>query len=55
MDDADVDLAINDILERYCEWKSVEREAQDKDQVVIDFEGKIDGEGFEEMNLKTLS
>ena len=47
MDDADVDLAINDILERYCEWKSVEREAQDKDQVVIDFEGKIDGEGFE--------
>ena len=27
MDDADVDLAINDILERYCEWKSVEREA----------------------------
>ena len=47
MDEADVDLAINDILERYCEWKSVEREAQDKDQVVIDFEGKIDGEGFE--------
>ena len=47
MDDADVDLAINDILERYCEWKSVEREAQDKDQVIIDFEGKIDGEGFE--------
>ena len=47
MDDADVDLAINDILERYCEWKSVERAAQDKDQVVIDFEGKIDGEGFE--------
>jgi len=47
MDDADVDLAINDILERYCEWKSVERQAQDKDQVVIDFEGKIDGEGFE--------
>ena len=47
LDYADVDLAINDILERYCEWKSVEREAQDKDQVVIDFEGKIDGEGFE--------
>ena len=47
MDDTDVDLAINDILERYCEWKNVERAAQDKDQVVIDFEGKIDGEGFE--------
>ena len=25
----------------------VERVAQDKDQVVIDFEGKIEGEGFE--------
>ena len=47
MDDADVDLAINDILERYCEWKNVERAAQDKDQVIIDFEGKIDGESFE--------
>tara|TARA_B100000287_G_C20625920_1_gene777828 strand:- start:458 stop:1759 length:1302 start_codon:yes stop_codon:yes gene_type:complete len=47
MDEADVDHAINDILERYCEWKNVERAAQDKDQVVIDFEGKIDGEGFE--------
>jgi len=47
MDDSDVDLAIDDILERYCEWKKVERVAQDKDQVVIDFEGKIDGEGFE--------
>ena len=47
MDDSDVDLAINDILERYCEWQKVERAAEEKDQVVIDFEGKIDGEGFE--------
>ena len=47
LDDSDIDLAIDDILERYCEWHKVERVAQDKDQVVIDFEGKIDGEGFE--------
>ena len=47
LDDSDVDLAINDILERYCEWQKVERAAEEKDQVVIDFEGKIDGEGFE--------
>jgi len=47
LDDSDVDLAIDDILERYCEWRKVERVAEDKDQVVIDFEGKIDGEGFE--------
>ena len=47
LDDSDIDLAIDDILERYCEWQKVERVAQDKDQVVIDFEGKIEGEGFE--------
>ena len=47
LDDSDIDLAINDILERYCEWQKVERAAEEKDQVVIDFEGKIDGEGFE--------
>ena len=47
LDDSDVELAIDDILERYCEWRKVKRAAEDKDQVVIDFEGKIDGEGFE--------
>ena len=47
LDDADIDLAINDILERNCHWHKVDRVAEDKDQVVIDFEGKIDGEGFE--------
>ena len=47
MDDSDIDLAIDDILERYCEWQKVERVAEAKDQLVIDFEGKIDGEDFE--------
>ena len=47
LDDSDIDLAINDILKRYCHWHKVDRVAEDKDQVVIDFEGKIDGEGFE--------
>jgi trigger factor len=47
LDDADVDLAINDISERYCKWNKVDRAAQDNDQVIIDFEGKIDGESFE--------
>ena len=47
LDDADIDLAINDISERYCHWHKVERAATDKDQVIIDFEGKIDGESFE--------
>ncbi len=47
LDDADVDLAIKDISERYCKWNKVDRAAQDNDQVIIDFEGKIDGESFE--------
>jgi trigger factor len=47
LDDSDIDLAINDILERYCTWEKVDREAKDQDQVIIDFEGKIDGEPFE--------
>ena len=47
MDDSDIDLAIDDILERYCEWNKVDRAAAEKDQAVINFEGKIDGEGFE--------
>ena len=47
LDESDVDFAINDILERYCTWDKVDRAAQEKDQVIIDFEGKIDGEGFE--------
>ena len=47
LDESDVDFAINDILERYCTWEKVDRAAQEKDQVIIDFEGKIDGEGFE--------
>ena len=38
MDDSDIDLAIDDILERYCEWNKVDRAAAEKDQAVIDFE-----------------
>ena len=47
IDDSDIDLAIEDILERYCHWHKVERAAKEKDQVIIDFEGKIDGGDFE--------
>ena len=47
LDDSDLDLAINDISERYCVWNKVDREAAENDQVIIDFEGKIDGDPFE--------
>mgnify|MGYP005721292673 FL=1 len=47
LDDSDIDLAINDISERYCVWNKVDRQAAENDQVIIDFEGKIDGDPFE--------
>ena len=47
LDDSDLELAINDIVERYCVWNKVDREAAENDQVIIDFEGKIDGNPFE--------
>ena len=47
LDESDIDFAINDILERYCTWEKVDRSAKENDQVIIDFEGKIDGEAFE--------
>jgi len=47
LDESDIDFAINDILERYCTWEKVDRTAKENDQVIIDFEGKIEGEAFE--------
>ena len=47
LDESDIDFAINDILERYCSWEKVDRETKENDQVIIDFEGKINGEGFD--------
>ena len=47
LDESDVDFAIDDILKRYCTWQKVDRAVQENDQVIIDFEGKINGEGFE--------
>ena len=47
IDESDIDFAIEDILERYCTWEKVDRPALDKDQVIIDFEGKIKGESFD--------
>jgi trigger factor len=43
----DIDLAVADILERYGTWKDVDRAALEKDQVIIDFTGTVDGEEFE--------
>ncbi len=45
--DQDVDGMIDKLLQQRKEWKEVERAAADGDQVICDFEGKIDGEIFE--------
>lgn len=42
----DVDKVVERLREQYINWKQVERPAQDKDQVVIDFRGSIDGKVF---------
>ncbi|MDH5328013.1 MAG: trigger factor [Gammaproteobacteria bacterium] len=44
--DEDIDKMIEVIRKQQNEWEPVEREAQDGDQVTIDFTGKIDGEVF---------
>lgn len=44
--DEDLDNMINKLREQRREWVEVERAAQQGDQVMVDFEGKIDGEVF---------
>lgn len=45
--DADVDRVIEHLRSQQTTWTKVDREAQEKDQVVIDFLGKIDGVAFQ--------
>ncbi|MDA9750635.1 trigger factor [Gammaproteobacteria bacterium] len=51
----DIDLAITDILERYGTWEDVDRAALEKDQVIIDFTGTVDGEDFEGNSSKDFA
>lgn len=45
--DEDVDNMINTLREQRLSWDKIDREAQDKDRVEIDFVGTIDGEEFD--------
>ena len=45
--DSDIESAIEDITERYGEWKTVKRASKNGDQVIMDFEGFIDNKPFE--------
>ena len=51
----DIDLAVADILERYGTWKDVDRAALEKDQVIIDFTGTVDGKEFEGNSSKEFA
>lgn len=44
---ADVDRMLEKLRRQRAGWEDVDRVAQDGDQVVIDFVGKVDGEAFE--------
>jgi trigger factor len=46
IEDADIDKVVERLSEQHIKWNKVDRAAQDKDQVVIDFKGSIDGEFF---------
>ena len=52
--DQDVDFAIDDILDRYGEWKEVNRDVKKHDQVTIDFVGTIDSIEFEGSSSKNF-
>lgn len=44
--DEDVDRTLDSLCKQRAEWKAVERPCADGDQVLIDFEGKMDDEPF---------
>jgi len=46
IEDADVDVIIENMRHQKSTWETVNRAARENDKVVIDFEGKIDGEVF---------
>ncbi len=44
--DADIEKVLDHLRSQQTQWKKVDRAAQDKDKVVIDFRGSIDGAVF---------
>lgn len=45
--DADIDAMLDKLRRQRATWESVERGAEQGDQVVVDFKGTLDGEPFE--------
>lgn len=44
--DEDIDRTVDSLRRQRADWKAVERESKDGDQLLIDFKGKLDGESF---------
>jgi trigger factor len=44
--DADIDKVVDRLSEQYTTWREVSRAAKEKDQVVVDFRGSIEGKVF---------
>ena len=47
IDSKEIDAGVDSILENSVSYKAVKRKAKDKDQLTLDFVGKLDGETFE--------
>lgn len=47
VDEAQVDEEIKKVAERNVRWVDVDREAKDKDKVVMDYSGSVDGKKFD--------
>ncbi len=47
VEESDIDEMIDNLLQQRTDYQTVERQAGDDDQVVIDFTGSIDGEEFD--------
>ena len=45
--DADVDMIMDNMRQQKATWETVNRMSRADDRVVVDFEGKVDGERFE--------
>lgn len=52
--DAEVDQTVEILRKQRTRFNHVEREAQNGDRVIIDFEGKIDGEPFRRRRIQKL-
>ncbi|MBL4608716.1 MAG: trigger factor [Pseudomonadales bacterium] len=47
INEEDIDKVIENVRQQHSEWEDLDKAAENGDQVLIDFEGKIDGESFE--------